>query len=157
LPTSHLLIWIHKPLKKKIKYRNFKSLFDTEHSIFIRSQSTKKIGRIQKFSFYCAVCINKFKWTLKKEFIRCNRFIKNILLLFFIEFNNYLKRMKKLPIIFLEHRDHKRELQLLLKFDDETMLLSITKKIRRAKWNKTLQCWKGSLFKLRDSTYQNNF
>jgi integrase/recombinase XerD len=49
--------------------------------------------------------------------------------------------MKKLPTIFLEQKNHKKELRLLLKFDYNNMLIGITKKIKGAKWSKSLQCW----------------
>jgi integrase/recombinase XerD len=49
--------------------------------------------------------------------------------------------MKKLPTIFLEQKSHQKELRLLLKFDYNSELISVTKKLNGSKWSQTMQCW----------------
>jgi site-specific recombinase XerD len=45
------------------------------------------------------------------------------------------------PTIYLEQSNHKKELRLLLKFNYNTTLIDLTKKLDGAKWSRTLQCW----------------
>jgi integrase/recombinase XerD len=45
------------------------------------------------------------------------------------------------PTIFLEQKSHQKELRLLLRFDYNTELISITKKLNDSKWSLTMQCW----------------
>ncbi|WP_298884265.1 site-specific tyrosine recombinase/integron integrase [uncultured Polaribacter sp.] len=49
--------------------------------------------------------------------------------------------MKNLPIIFLEHKVHRKTAQLLLKFDYNEFLIKNVKKINGTKWSYTLKSW----------------
>ncbi len=45
------------------------------------------------------------------------------------------------PILYLEQKKHRKELRLLLRFDYNDTLISLIKKLPKAAWSKTLQCW----------------
>ena len=45
------------------------------------------------------------------------------------------------PTIFLEQKSHKKELRLLLRFDYNTELIGIIKKLNGSKWSLTMKCW----------------
>lgn len=45
------------------------------------------------------------------------------------------------PTIFLEQKSHKKELRLLLKFEFNDTLISLTKKLKDARWSKSMKSW----------------
>ena len=45
------------------------------------------------------------------------------------------------PTIFLEQKSHLKELRLLLRFDYNTDLIGITKKLNGSRWSQKMQCW----------------
>lgn len=45
------------------------------------------------------------------------------------------------PTLYLEQKSHRKELKLLLRFDYNTTLIHVAKKIEDIKWSKTLKCW----------------
>ncbi|PQJ82687.1 site-specific tyrosine recombinase/integron integrase [Polaribacter glomeratus] len=45
------------------------------------------------------------------------------------------------PTIFLEQKSHKKELKLLLKFEYNNTLINLTRKLKNARWSKTLNSW----------------
>ena len=49
--------------------------------------------------------------------------------------------MKKLPIIYLETKVHRKEKQLLLKFDYHNQLVVLIKSVKDTYWSKSLKAW----------------
>ena len=45
------------------------------------------------------------------------------------------------PTIFLEQKSHKKELKLLLKFEFNDTLINLTKKLKDARWSRSMQSW----------------
>lgn len=45
------------------------------------------------------------------------------------------------PTIFLEQKSHKKELKLLLKFEYNNTLINLIRKLKDARWSKTLNSW----------------
>lgn len=45
------------------------------------------------------------------------------------------------PTIFLEQKSHKKELRLLLKFEFNDTLICLTKKLKDARWSKSMKSW----------------
>tara|TARA_R110001592_G_scaffold190161_3_gene435809 strand:+ start:357 stop:1511 length:1155 start_codon:yes stop_codon:yes gene_type:complete len=45
------------------------------------------------------------------------------------------------PTIFLEQKSHKKELKLLLRFEFNDTLMNITKKLKDARWSRSMQSW----------------
>jgi len=49
--------------------------------------------------------------------------------------------MKKPPIIYLAIKNHRKEKQLLLRFDYNTQLIELTKSLKDARWSTSLKAW----------------
>lgn len=49
--------------------------------------------------------------------------------------------MKKFPVVFLESKKHRNEIQLLIRFTFNDQLISLTKTLVGAKWSKSFGCW----------------
>jgi len=49
--------------------------------------------------------------------------------------------LKPLPTIFIEQKVHKKSERLLLRFDYNTQLIAVTKKIKDIYWSRTLNAW----------------
>jgi integrase/recombinase XerD len=45
------------------------------------------------------------------------------------------------PTIFLEQKSHKKELKLLLKFEFNDTLINLTKKLKDARWSRSMKSW----------------